>query len=486
MAKQFGNKADGQGGSASSSEGWIDQELAGCEFQDERLTKRFEKLFRQLSGGIGESIPWACQDWANTKAAYRFLANERVSEAAILGGHFQATEKRLASGAWPILMLHDTTELSFHRKDVAAVGMTTRMPTRKLDGKPQHYNVCGILMHSSLAVTLNGLPLGLTAIKFWSRDKFYGCNQMKKRINPTRIPIEQKESYRWLENVRQSTALLPEPCRCVHIGDRESDIYELFCTAQAIGTHFLLRTCVDRLAGDGKHTIATEMAEVRVQGLHRIEVRDKKGNASEAVLEIRYRRIRVLPPINKSKQYPELLLTVIHAQERGAPIGRDRVDWKLITDLPVTSRKEAIEKLRWYSLRWKIEVFHKILKSGCKAEASKLRTASRLVNLISVLVILSWRISWMTMINRAAPDSAPEVAFTALEIKLLDRLVSDKRRAKVRNRSLSAYLTKLARLGGYLARSSDPPPGNMVVWRGLSRLTDIHLGFLLATHDVGN
>jgi hypothetical protein len=408
MAKQFGNKADGQGGSESSSEGWIDQELAGCEFQDERLTKRFEKLFRQISGGIGESIPWACQDWANTKAAYRFLANERVSEAAILGGHFQATEKRLASGAWPILMLHDTTELSFHRKDVAAVGMTTRMPTRKLDGKPQHYNVFGILMHSSLAVTLNGLPLGLTAIKFWSRDKFYGCNQMKRRINPTRIPIEQKESYRWLENVRQSTALLPEPCRRVHIGDRESDIYELFCTAQAIGTHFLLRTCVDRLAGDGKHTIATEMAEVRVQGLHRIEVRDKKGNASEAVLEIRYRRIRVLPPINKSKQYPELLLTVIHARECGAPIGRDKLDWKLITDLPITSRKEAIEKLRWYSLRWKIEVFHKILMSGCKAEASKLRTANRLVNLISVLVILSWRILWMTMMNRAAPDSGPE------------------------------------------------------------------------------
>jgi hypothetical protein len=486
MAKPIGKKANGRNGLERASERWIDQELAGCEFQDERLTKRFEKLFRQLSGGIGQSIPWACQDWTNTKAAYRFFANERVSESAILAGHFQATEKRLASGVWPILMLHDTTELSFHRKDVAAVGMTTRMPTRKLDGKPQHHNVCGILMHSSLAVTLDGLPLGLTAIKFWSRDKFYGCNQMKKRINPTRIPIEQKESYRWLENVRQSTALLQEPDRCVHIGDRESDIYELFCTAQSLGTHFLLRTCVDRLAGDGKHTIAAEMAEVRVQGLHRVQVQDRKGNASEAVLEIRYRRIRVLPPINKSKQYPELLLTVIHAQERGAPKGRDRVDWKLITDLPVTSRKEAIEKLRWYSLRWKIEVFHKVLKSGCKAEASKLRTASRLANLISVLAILSWRIFWLTMMNRAALDAAPEVAFTALEIKLLDRLVSDKLGANVRSRSLSTYLAKLARLGGYLARSSDPPPGNMLVWRGLSRLTDIHLGFLLAMPDVGN
>jgi hypothetical protein len=210
------------------------------------------------------------------------------------------------------------------------------------------------------------------------------------------------------------------------------------------------------------------------------------GNASEAVLEIRYRRVRVLPPIGKSKEYPELMLTVIHAQERGTPKGRDKVDWKLITDLPVTSRKEAIEKLKWYSLRWKIEVFHKILKSGCKAETSKLRTANRLVNLVSVLAILSWRIFWMTMMNRAAPDADPEVAFTALEIRLLDQLVADMPDAHMNNKSLSAYLTKLARLGGYLARSSDPPPGNTVLWRGLSRLTDIHLGFLLATQDVGN
>ena len=483
MAKRMGKQSEV---TALASEGWIDQELAGCEFQDERLRRRFHQMFAQLSGGIGRSIPWACQDWANTKAAHRFFANKRVSETAILGGHFVATQKRLASGVWPILMLHDTTELSFHRKDVEAVGMTTRMPRRKLDGKPQHYNVCGILMHSSLAVTVEGLPLGLTAIKFWSRDKFYGCNEMKRRINPTRIPIEQKESYRWLENVRQSTALLQEPHRCVHIGDRESDIYELFCTAQDVGSHFLLRTCVDRLAGDGKHTVADEMAEVRVQGLHRIQVQDRKGNPSEAVLEIRYRRIRVLPPINKSKRYPELWLTIIHAQERGTPTGRDKVDWKLITDMPVASRKEAIEKLKWYSMRWKIEVFHKVLKSGCKAEASKLRTASRLVNLISVLAILSWRIFWMTMVNRSAPDADPDVTLTAEEIRLLDRLVADKPSPQAKNRSLSSYMTKLARLGGYLARSNDPPPGNMVLWRGLSRLTDIHLGFLLAIQDVGN
>jgi len=178
-------------------------------------------------------------------------------------------------------------------------------------------------------------------MKFWTRKKFKGCNALKKKINPTRVPIEKKESIRWLENLKQSTALFHDPWRCVHIGDRESDIYELFCTAQAAETHFLVRTCVDRLAGDGKHTIADEMSEERVKGLHRIDVRDKKGHLSKAILEIKYRRIRVLPPINKKKRYPELTLTVIHAQERGAPQGRDKIDWKLITDLPVSSGEEA-------------------------------------------------------------------------------------------------------------------------------------------------
>ena len=341
-------------------------------------------------------------------------------------------------------------------------------------------------MHSSLAVTTDGIPLGLSAIKFWSRDQFYGCNALKKRVNPTRVPIEVKESFRWLENLRQSTALFDEPRRCIHIGDRESDIYELFCTARQVGTHFLVRTCVDRLAGDGQHTIADEMQEVPVQGLHRIQVSDDRGQIGEAVLEIRYRRIRVLPPIGKQKQYPDLNLTVIHAQERGKPRGRNRIDWKLITDLPVTSRRDALEKIHWYSQRWKIETFHKILKSGCRAEASKLRTAERLVNFLSILCILGWRIFWLTMINRAIPNASPELAFTSLELRLLDQLVNDKKGGKPRTKPLSAYLIKLARLGGYLARAHDPPPGNMVIWRGVARLTDIQLGFLLGAQLVGN
>jgi hypothetical protein len=385
----------------------------------------------------------------------------------------------------PVLVLHDTTEFSYQREDVDAIGITKSINSgRDKAGRLRSHTVCGILMHSSLAVTTEGLPLGLAAVKFWTRKKFKGTAALKKKINPTRVPIEKKESIRWLENVRQSTELLVDPGRCIHIGDRESDIYELFCTAREVRTHFLIRTCVDRLAGDGNHTIADEMNEVAVKGLHRIDVRDSNGDPDEAVLEIRYRKIRVQPPIGKQKRYPALTLTVIHADERRIPKNRKRIEWKLITDLPVASRTDAIEKLEWYAFRWKIEVLHKILKSGCKVEESKLRTAQRLTNLISVFCILSWRVFWMTMLNRSAPGALPVLALSATEIALLDRLENDK--PQERRKTLSHYLTKIARLGGYLARANDPPPGNTVMWRGLSRLTDIALGAGIGAEIVGN
>jgi Transposase DNA-binding/Transposase DDE domain len=463
----------------------LDKELAGCRFCDPRLGRRFRKLVGQLATKVGQTIPLACQDWTNTKAAYRFLSNGRVNEMAILAGHFKATRERFAATDGPILVLHDTTEFSYTRESKEAIGILYKSCGRKdKNGRPRLHTLCGILMHSSLAVTAEGLPLGLAAIKFWTRSKFKGTNALKRKVNPTRVPIETKESVRWLENLKQSTELLNEPSRCIHIGDRESDIYEMFCAAQGIGTNFLIRTCVDRLAGDGQHTITAAMRRVKVKAVHQVEVRDAKGEVSETTVEVKYQRLRVYPPIGKQKNYPPLMLNVIYAQEVSTPRNRERIDWKLITNLPVRNRKDAVEKLGWYAMRWRIETFHKILKSGCRAESSKLRTAERIANLIAVFCILSWRIFWMTMMNRVAPLVSPSVALTELETQLLDQLIpKTPKRSKV---TLSTYLTKIARLGGYLARANDSPPGNMVMWRGLSRLTDIELGFLMGVKLVGN
>lgn len=465
---------------------WIDSELKECRFPDQRLGQRFQRLVEQLSGRIGQSIPLACQDWAATKAAYRFFASDRINEADILSGHLQATRARFQASPGTILVLHDTTEFSYTRGSTEAIGVTRKTATGKgKDGRPRLHTACGILMHSSLVVTLEGLPLGVAAMKFWTRKKFKGCNALKKKINPTRVPIEEKESIRWIENLVQSTELLGGPDRCVHVADREGDIYELFCSARDSRTHFLVRTCNDRRAGVDGLTVSDEMREVRVRGLHRIEVHDDEGKASEALLELRFRKLRVRPPIGKEGRYPTLSLTVLFARERGNPRGRERIDWKLVTDLPVNNRREAIEKLEWYAHRWKIETFHKILKSGCKAEELRLRSAERLVNALAVFCILAWRVFWMTMINRASPMSPASVAFTALETRLLDRLDSTACKGKNKN-GVSRYVTKLAQLGGYLARRRDAPPGNAVVWRGLCRLTDITLGYTLRDQDVGN
>jgi hypothetical protein len=306
----------------------------------------------------------------------------------------------------------------------------------------------------------------------------------RSKVNFTRIPIEKKESFRWIENLRQSTTRLGDPDRCVHIGDRESDIFELFCAACELGTHFLVRTCTNRLAGDGGHTVADEMSEVRVKGLHRIEFRDAKGHPHQALLEIRYRRLTVWPPLAKQRHYPALRLTVIHATERSEPAGRKRIEWKLLTDLPVNSRVDAIEKIDWYAMRWKIETFHKNLKSGCKAEESQLRTASRLTNLIAIFCILAWRVFWLTEINRSAPEAPSEVALTATEVTLLEQLVKDTART-AQAPPLSRCLIKLAQLGGYLARANDPPPGNKVIWRGMHRLVDIQIGYWLGRENSG-
>lgn len=460
---------------------WIENELQGCEFPDVRLGDRFKKIIEQLATGIGGSLPFACQDWANTKAAYRFLDNPRISEAEILKGHFQATCKRFTASSGNILVLHDTTEFAFRRKDTEAIGKIHKtVAGQKRSGRPRLHTVGGLLMHNSLVVTPAGLPLGLANVKFWTRKKFKGSRALARKVNATRISIEKKESIRWIDSLKQSTQRLGDPDRCIHIGDRESDIYELFCESQEAKTHFLVRTCVNRLAGDGTHTVYDEMSAERVKVVHRIPIVNNKGITSQATLEIRYRRLLVNPPIGKHKRYPVLSLTVIYAQERGKPKDRDPIDWKLVTDLPVTNRYEAIEKLTWYSMRWKIETFHKVMKSGCKAEESKLRTAERLTNLMAIYAIIAWRVFWLCMINRIAPDSNAGTVFTKIEMQLLDYLVPLKNASQ--KKTIKRYLRLLAKLGGYLDRSHDPPPGNMVLWRGLRRLTDIHLGFSLANN----
>ncbi|MEM7475960.1 MAG: IS4 family transposase [Planctomycetota bacterium] len=269
---------------------------------------------------------------------------------------------------------------------------------------------------------------------------------------------------------------LGEPERCVHIGDRESDIYELFCTAEQENTRFLIRTCVDRAAGKST-TILKKMKRQSVQGSHEIEIPDASGNLQTVKLSIRFCKMTIHAPVAKQKKYPPLSLTLVFAQEVNPPKSREAIHWKLITNLEVGTLESAIEKLDWYAQRWKIETFFTILKSGCRAEKSRLHSAERLTNLLALLCIIAWRVFWLTMINRHAPENPAEEVFTKTELAILDRLSKGD---PPKEKSSSYYLREIAKIGGYLARGKDPPPGNIIMWRGISRFTDIYLGFELS------
>lgn len=242
-----------------------------------------------MSAAPGQPVPAACGDWAATKAAYRFFDNPRVTEHGMLAGHFAATAVRCAASEGPILILQDTTEFIYSRAQPGKIGFTKTINAgRYKAGQPNVVTLCGVLMHSSLAVTLSGTPLGLTAAKFWTRTKFKGTWTLKRHVNPTRVPIETKESYRWLENLRQSMALVGAPERCVHVADRESDIYELFCLAQDLGTRFLVRVQTNRLAGtpadaeprDGAHRVFAQLSATPWAGRHYVAIGQDAGGPS--------------------------------------------------------------------------------------------------------------------------------------------------------------------------------------------------------------
>lgn len=215
--------------------------------------------------------------------------------------------------------------------------------------------------------------------------KFKGTNALKRKINPTRVPVEEKESYRWLKNLRQSTALLQCPERCVHIGDRESDIYELYCLASELNTYFLVRTCVNRLAENTTPEEEIKNTSPESPGQHRICLRQENDGVREVILNVSWKQLTLHPPIGKAKQYPDLLLMTIITTEN-EPNKATRIEWKLLTDLSITSLAEAVEKQEWYGHRGKIETFHTVMKSGCQAERSRPGFSSTVDKFIMLLL----------------------------------------------------------------------------------------------------
>ena len=454
----------------------IKSEFEGANLGDKRLNKRLEILAETFKKNHGGSILFSCGNWSSTKAAYRFFDNERFDEEALLEPHVTQTLNRMGALEKndPVLMMHDSSEVIFapHR-EIQGSGF---MGTYKHNMTGKEMLIKGLMLHSSLAVTTTGIPLGLTAQKSWTRDV---KNRRKIRNAGKcfgRIPIEEKESFKWIEGVNASISNF-EPERVVHICDRDADVYELFFNCMSLGTNFVIRAVHQRLTSRDGVKIFDRISRESSVGEYTLQLpKTHKRSARTARIKVRFYKVRVLPSIDKKKDFPPIDLFVVSAKEHGKS-SKDKVDWKILTNLPIKNFEQALEKINWYKMRWDIEIFFKVLKSGLNIERSRLQDVNRIKKFISFVSVLAWHIFWMTKLSRESPEASADQCFTKDQKKLLIKIEKESRRSELKKSSpLVDFVTSLARLGGYLGRKSDPPPGPIVLWRAMQRFCDIQLG----------
>ena len=443
-------------------------EYGKVELGDERLSTRLQRLLEQLAGDPTASISAACQDPYQAKAAYRFTANDNVTTAEITKITRGVTIKNILAAKPPVLLMpQDTTELNFSSLK-AAKGLGN-IGTRKTN--------LGLIAHSAIAISESGMIYGLMAQKIWVRP----TEEHGKSSNRGKLPIGEKESNKWLETMEKAGAALPEGTMVVHICDREGDIYELFCKADRDGDNYLCRRRHDRKIESENGNKKLDDFENSLPGAGRLTVRvprDSHTNriARDAELEIKYGKCQITKTANLSgnNDLPEsIVVYIVSAAEIDAPPGREKIFWQLITNVPTESFEDAVTRIQWYTQRWKIEIFHKTLKSGCKVEELQSDSADKLMKLIAIYSIIALQIMEFVYLGRTQPDVSCELNFTEDEWKLLYRVANKTKQLPGKPPTIQEAVVMIAKLGGFLARKSDGFPGVTVIWRGLTKFYTI-------------
>lgn len=442
-------------------ERWPVQEMMTANFGDERLNRRLAMVLGRLSDRPQGSVPSAFQNWAETLAAYRFFNNQKVTSERVLEPHRDATLER-AKEFPVVLCVQDTTELDYTGKQIEGLG-------------PLNYEGnLGLYIHPTLAVTPERLCLGLLDQWSWVRDpEDLGGKDRQHRLKRS---VEEKESFRWVEGYRrvcdwQST--LPQT-RLVYVADRDSDLFELFDEGQSGEADWLIRGNQDRALVGGGHLEQT-LREAEVLGTLEFDLPAGPQRAQRHVVQtLRAVRLQLRPPYRPDKKLAAVEITAILACEEAPPEGVEPIEWVLLTNLPVTNAEEAREKVQWYLCRWQIEVYFRILKSGCRVEQLQLQERDRLEIALALYMIVAWRVLYLSMLGRTVPELSCEIVLAPEEWKAV-YLVTQRKKPPLRPPSLGEIIVLIARLGGFLARKGDGPPGPKALWIGLQRTRDFVL-----------
>ena len=454
---------------ATPIDAWAEFEFGQVPFANVRLESRVKKIATDFARQPTASIPQASQSWAATKAAYRLFDNDSVSPEEILENHLMATLDRMSAEKL-VFVIQDTTDLNYtDHPHTTGLGPTAN----KAD------TTQGFFLHGSLATTPEGVPLGVVDVQTYVRDpaKFGDSNKRNSK------PIEEKESMRWLKSfqvAQQLAASLPNT-RVVSIADREADIYELFAMGaehdNAAG--LLVRVQHNRGVENEQKFLLKLLHSQPVAATVAVEIPAGSGRrARTAHLSIRFSAVTMKAPLLK-KGVPSLDLWAVEALEENPPAGVAALCWRLLTNMEVATAKDAIERVRWYKTRWLIEVFHKILKSGCKIEERQLETLERLRTCAAIDIVVAWRVLYLTVLSRHVPNAPASNYFADHEWKALYCFIHKTNVLPAQAPTLHQTVRWVAQLGGFLGRKGDGNPGPITLWRGLHRLQDIAEAYLV-------
>lgn len=442
---------------------WAEEEFGNAAFGDERLTKRLLTIARDLWAKPQANLPQACGNMAKAKAAYRFFKNEEVRMDKILKPHYESTYKRM-QGEKIVLAIQDTTTLNYSSHP--AMEGTGFIGSSKDGG-------IGLVVHDTLAMNTEGTPLGLIDVQCWARDE----EEYGKRHKRHELPIEEKESFKWLKSFN-AAGMAKKECPetlVISVGDREADIYELFELAQQDpnGAKVLVRAMRDRVLAEEQKHLLEKMQTEQLAGKCELQV-PRKGiiPTRTACMEVRFSEVTLKPPKRKTN-LPNVKIWAVLTEERETPEGIVPLKWLLLTTVETTTFEEAMERVKWYSLRWGIEIYHRTLKSGCKIEDRQLGTADRIETCLAIDMVVAWRVFHLTKLGRETPDVPCTVFFEEAEWKALVTFVTRNAALPSKVPSLKECTRMIGSLGGHLGRKGDGEPGTEAMWLGLQRLDDI-------------
>jgi hypothetical protein len=426
-------------------ENWAQEEFGRADFKDHRLTKRLVTIAQDLYARPQANIPQACQTRAKTKAAYRFFDNSETSMEKILEPHYESTVRRSAAEA-VVLAVQDTTTLNYSAhpatQNLGPVGSSSDNPI-------------GLIVHDTMVFNRQGTPLGLLDVQCWARNpKEFG----KKKLRHS-LPIEQKESYKWLESFKevvQAHKQCPDTV-FVSVGDREADIYELLelALADPSGPKLLVRSQHNRRLAKEEAYIWDKIAQQSTVVEMGIRV-PRRGNrpARDAILALRFGEVTLKPPVRKSTK-KDLTVWAVLAKETQTTASDEPIEWRLITTCEVKAPADAVERVEWYTGRWGIEVYHRTLKSGCKIEERQLGEAERIESCLAVDMVVAWRVHHLTKLGRETPDVPCTVFFEEHEWKGLLTYWARKPVFSDEPPTLRQAVRLTAKLGGFLGRKCD-------------------------------